>query len=105
MRRVWFGWAAIAAMLVAPAAALVGLPVLAAAEWKKRGLPRGTPAFDTRRAQQGLRDDAGVAMLDGGRALDRVRLRPEQDRTAGRAWAPASGPATSAGSWASPRPT
>jgi hypothetical protein len=76
-----------AGMLVAPAAALVGLPVLAAAEWKKRGLPAGSDGFDTRRAQRALRDDAGVVMLADGRALDRVRLRPEQDRTAGRGWA------------------
>ena len=76
-----------AGVLVAPAAALAGLPVLAAAEWKKRGLPRGADRSDTRHAQQTLRDDAGVVMLADGRALDRVRLRPEQDRTAGRAWA------------------
>jgi hypothetical protein len=76
-----------AGVLVAPAAALVGLPVLAAAEWRKRGLPRGADWFDTRHAQRGLRDDAGVVMLAGGRALDRVRLRPERDRSEGRAWA------------------
>ncbi|HYW11931.1 MAG TPA: hypothetical protein VE871_08240 [Longimicrobium sp.] len=76
-----------AGVLVAPAAALVGLPVFAAAEWKKRGLPGGADGFDTRQAQRVLRDDAGLMMLADGRALDRVRLRPEQDRTAGRGWA------------------
>ncbi len=94
-KRAWLSAASVggialgvgAGMLVAPAAALVGLPVLAAAEWKKRGLPQGAGAFDTRQAQRALRDDAGAVMLADGRALDRVRLRPEQDRTAGRAWA------------------
>jgi hypothetical protein len=93
-KRAWLSAASVggialgvgAGVLVAPAAALVGLPVLAAAEWKKRGLPRGADRADTHHAQQTLRDDAGVVMLADGRALDRVRLNPDRDRMAGRAW-------------------
>jgi hypothetical protein len=65
-----------AGMLVAPAAALVGLPVLGAAEWKKRGLPRGTGYFDNKVVQRTLRDDTGTVMLTGDRIFHRVRMRP-----------------------------
>jgi hypothetical protein len=68
-----------AGVLVAPAAALVGLPVLAAAEWKKRHLPRGTGFFDNKVVQRTLRDDAGAAMLTGDRIFHRVRMRPPGD--------------------------
>jgi hypothetical protein len=54
---------------------VAGLPVIAAAEWKKRRLPRGAGYFETRSAQRRLRDDNGVVMLTWDRALDRVRLR------------------------------
>jgi hypothetical protein len=68
-----------AGVLVAPAAALVGLPVLVAAEWKKRGLPRGTGFFDNKAVQRTLRDDAGTTMLTGDRIFHRVRMRPPDD--------------------------
>jgi hypothetical protein len=64
-----------AGLVVAPAAALVGLPLLAAAEWKKAGLPRGAGYFTTARAQRQLVDDRGVVMLTWDRALDRMRMR------------------------------
>lgn len=75
------------AVMVNPLGALAGLPLIAAAEWKKRGLPRGAGYFDTVSAQRGLRDDAGQVMLTDARWLARVRLRPDRDRAAGRAWA------------------
>lgn len=94
-RRTWLSLASMSGIalgvgvgvLVAPAAALVGLPVVAAAEWKKRGLARGAGYRQTERAQRLLRDDAGVVMLAEGRLLGRVRLRPDLDREAGRPWA------------------
>jgi hypothetical protein len=75
-----------AGVLVAPAAALAGLPVLAAAEWKRRGLPRAPRLRDTLAAERMLRDDTGALMLTDGRAIERVRLRPDHDREEGRAW-------------------
>jgi hypothetical protein len=75
------------ALATNPLGALVGLPLVAAAEWKKRNLPRGAGWFDTVLAQRHLRDDAGEVMLTGDRVLDRVRLRPDRDRAEGRAWA------------------
>ena len=94
-RRAWLsavsaGGAALGvgvALMTTPLGALVGLPLIAAAEWKKRGLPRGAGYFDTVSAQRGLRDDAGQVMLAEDRWLARVRLRPDRDRTAGRPWA------------------
>ncbi|HEX6038996.1 hypothetical protein [Longimicrobium sp.] len=64
-----------AGLVLAPAAALVGLPVVAAAEWKKMGLPRGAGYFTTAFAQRRLVDDRGVQMLTWDRSLNRVRLR------------------------------
>ena len=72
-----------AGLMVAPAAALVGLPLVAAAEWKKMGLPRGAGLFTTLHAQRGLLDDHGVPMLTWDRALDRVRIRAAASATPG----------------------
>jgi hypothetical protein len=63
------------ALATNPLGALVGLPLVAAAEWKKRDLPRGAGWFSTHRAQRRLRDDAGELLLPRDRQLDRVRLR------------------------------
>lgn len=73
-----------AGLVVAPVAALAGLPLVAAAEWKKRGLPRGAGYFSTSFAQRRLVDDRGVQMLTWDRSLDRVRLRT--DPSAAPAW-------------------
>ena len=70
---------------LAPVAALVGLPLVAAAEWKKMDLPRGAGHFVTESAQRRLVNDAGEVMLPYGRTLDRARLRAS--RTAGQGWA------------------
>jgi hypothetical protein len=64
-----------AAMTVGPLGALAGLPLVAAAEWRKRGLPRGAGYVDTRQARRLLRDDAGEVMLPGDRDFSRVRMR------------------------------
>jgi hypothetical protein len=75
------------ALATNPLGLLVGVPLVLAAEWKKLGLPRGAGYFDTLSAQRTLRDDAGMVMATGGWTLDRVRMRPDRDRTDGRAWA------------------
>jgi hypothetical protein len=65
-----------ATLAINPLGLLIGAPIVAFAEWKKRGLPRGASFFDNRDAQRTLRDDAGILLLDGHRIFDRVRMLP-----------------------------
>jgi hypothetical protein len=91
-KRAWLSAASVggialgvgAGLALAPVAALVGLPLVAAAEWKKMDLPRGAGRFRTESAQCRLVNDAGEVILPYGRTLDRARLRAS--RTAGQGW-------------------
>lgn len=70
------------ALATAPWMALAGVPLIAAAEYRKMGLPRGLGFFDNKVVQRTLRDDEGTLMLTGDRILDRVRMRPSTERDA-----------------------
>ncbi|HEX8391754.1 MAG TPA: hypothetical protein VF665_05275 [Longimicrobium sp.] len=58
-----------------PLLSVAGLSVAAAAEWRKRGLPRGASDLDETRARETLLDNDGAPIAGGGRVMDRVRLR------------------------------
>ena len=70
-----------------PASLVVGVPVLAAAEWWKMSMGDPPGFFEMGAALGRLRDDTGEVMLAGRRTFQRVRLQSQRERGSGPAWA------------------